>query len=132
MPLGAQEHARAVEIAALGVEVGRAHGQVEGVDLGHDGERARTGRRPPRILALLDDADGGGPASGPNTDKMTGKLPDQVASWHPGRQPEQLAGSCRAIDRAGNLEEMRARIERAETVENRASGQERVALDNSM
>ncbi len=115
-PLGAQEHARTVEVGARRIEVGGAHGQVERIDPRDDGQRGARRRRPPDVLRLLAQRDGPAARLRAHVDELTGEFAYQIAAGNPGRQAEALPARLRGVDRAAYFEEVRVRVERRNAV----------------
>lgn len=119
-PLGAtlqaQENARAVEVAAPGVEGGGPDGKVVGVDLGDDCQRDGAGRCTPGVLGPSLSRRGSLRVLGAHREEVPGELTNEVAPRHPSGQREAPALRIGIVDRAGNLEEMCMRIEEDEAV----------------
>ncbi|EWS52866.1 hypothetical protein X551_04348 [Methylibium sp. T29] len=87
----AQEHAGAVEEAAPGIEVGRTHRGVEGVDhVAHHQRATAAAVRHPAGLVALDQGHGAIALARLELGQVAGELPHQVAARNPHRQAQRL------------------------------------------
>lgn len=116
---GQQEHRRAVEIAAGGVEVGRAHRQVERVHLRDDRHASARGRRVPRALVDLPDRQRLAVARRAHLHEVAREVADQVAAGNPGGQQEAMALGGRLVDGDGDFVQVCVRVERGDAIAGR-------------
>ena len=111
------EQAGAIEKAARGIEIGRSHRHVEGVDV--RGERQRgpaQGVDLPASLAILRIATVLARTVRAHCDEVPSKFADQVAARHPRAANGILSRRIGIIHRAGHLEQMRVEVMRDNAV----------------
>jgi hypothetical protein len=108
--LRTQEYRRPVEIAAEPVEVGGADGEIERMDIRHDGQRTCARGCSPKVLGFLDDRHGLAMRFGAHAHELLCEFANQVAARNPRREPESLSGGVRFDDRAMNFEQVSVRV----------------------
>jgi hypothetical protein len=117
---GEHEHARAVEITALPVEISAAHGLVEGIDRDREVERAAAAAHAPLRGAGLDDGERFAPVGfahrlGLGANDVAREVAQQVAAGDPRRQREPLLVS-RIFDAAFDLEPVPGEVGEANAI----------------